>query len=222
MTDAEITALAGLRDWLTDHAEKLEDEGFANGAAGRRAWSDAVGAILAEREVMRGALAYIAENDIAFMVCPRPVPRGYPGHYGQIAKDALAALSAAPKEPKHGDLLDCPFCGSSDVFVIDLEDEDGRFAAAGCSGCGAGSRQHYYCGDDAKDFAADAWNRRPTPPPVPAVTREELGAVVIGFRAKSATTQYESGHALQPSDCIRLTDIILSRLAAGQQGGGHD
>lgn len=116
MTDAEITALAGLRDWLTDHAEKLEDEGFANGAAGRRAWSDAVGAILAEREVMRGALEFYANPETyhacGFLFDPptggfdedfsddhghEDYPRATPG---KTARQALSALE--PKEPEHG------------------------------------------------------------------------------------------------------------------------
>ena len=40
-------AAEGLRDWLLDRAEKLEDEGFPNGANGSRVWGDAVEALLA-------------------------------------------------------------------------------------------------------------------------------------------------------------------------------
>lgn len=58
-------------------------------------------------------------------------------------------------------LLSCPFCGASAEMVVD-EDEDGRFAAVACPKCGAGSRQHYFCGEDAREYAADAWNTRPT------------------------------------------------------------
>lgn len=119
------------------------------------------------------------------------------------------------------DLLDCPFCGSSDVFVIELEDEDGSFAAAGCCGCGAGSRQHYYCGDDAKEFAADAWNTRPpTPPPVPAITREELVEMLTeAFREGCQAVHDNYQPDPDPDFSEAASDYaasILSRLAAGQ------
>lgn len=71
-------------------------------------------------------------------------------------------------------LLSCPFCGEADVLIIEAEDDDGQFAAVGCNGCGAGSRQHYYCGEDAKEYAADAWNRRATLSDAPT---EPVGAV---------------------------------------------
>lgn len=56
-------------------------------------------------------------------------------------------------------LLPCPFCGG-EAEMIEAHDDDGRFAAVGCNKCGAGSRQHYFCGDDARDYAASAWNTR--------------------------------------------------------------
>lgn len=59
-----------------------------------------------------------------------------------------------------GELLPCPFCGSEAEIIVS-EDDDGRFAAVSCPKCGAGSRQHYFCGEDAREFAADAWNTRP-------------------------------------------------------------
>lgn len=62
-----------------------------------------------------------------------------------------------------GELLPCPFCGGSADYV-EQEDEDGRFIAVVCSGCGAGSSQHYPLMDDARPAAANAWNKR-TPAP---------------------------------------------------------
>jgi len=53
----------------------------------------------------------------------------------------------------------------------------------------------------------------PTPPPVPAVTREELEAVLT---AKLALV----GGAFLSTE--EILDAILSRLAAGQPGDGHD
>ena len=57
------------------------------------------------------------------------------------------------------DLLPCPFCGG-DATITEQSDEDGRFAAVVCWTCGAGSRQHYFCGDDAREHVAGAWNKR--------------------------------------------------------------
>lgn len=56
-------------------------------------------------------------------------------------------------------LRNCPFCGGGASMVV-MEDEDGEFAVVSCDKCGAASRQHYFCGDDARDFAAAAWNGR--------------------------------------------------------------
>lgn len=56
-------------------------------------------------------------------------------------------------------LASCPFCGGESEIIIDTDD-DGRFAAVACPKCGAGSRKHYFCGDDARDYAASAWNTR--------------------------------------------------------------
>ena len=39
---------------------------------------------------------------------------------------------------------------------------------------------------------------------------DEINRVILNFRAKSATTKYTSGHALQPSDVIRLADEITA------------
>lgn len=59
------------------------------------------------------------------------------------------------------ELLPCPFCQDKGrPRLIEQEDEDGRFAAVICDMCGCGSRQHYFCGEDARDFAASAWNAR--------------------------------------------------------------
>lgn len=56
-------------------------------------------------------------------------------------------------------LKPCPHCGGTAEIVLG-EDDDGKFAAVACPKCGAGSRQHYFCGDDAREYAAGAWNTR--------------------------------------------------------------
>lgn len=76
-------------------------------------------------------------------------------------------------------LLSCPFCGEADVLIIEAEDDDGQFAAVGCNGCGAGSRQHYYCGEDAKEYAADAWNRRATLSDAPTEPVEAVNGELV-------------------------------------------
>ena len=66
------------------------------------------------------------------------------------------------------ELFPCPFCGSR-AEIIEQEDSDGRFAAVGCWECGAGSRQHYFIGDDARDHVASAWNKRAQASGVPVI-----------------------------------------------------
>ena len=56
-------------------------------------------------------------------------------------------------------LKPCPFCNSPASFH-DGEDEDGRFVAVQCDGCGCGSGKHYPIMDDARPNAANEWNRR--------------------------------------------------------------
>lgn len=43
--------------------------------------------------------------------------------------------------------------------------------------------------------------------------RDDIQRAVLNFRARSGTTQYSSGHALQPSDAVRLVDDIMAALA---------
>lgn len=57
------------------------------------------------------------------------------------------------------DLKPCPFCGESAEFM-EGADDDGQWVAVGCTGCGAGSRQHYPVMDDARPHAQSAWNSR--------------------------------------------------------------
>lgn len=60
MTD-KIAAMEGLRDWLFDRAEKMEAEGFQNGADGSRLWAEAANALLTERSALIEALT-LAED----------------------------------------------------------------------------------------------------------------------------------------------------------------
>lgn len=74
------------------------------------------------------------------------------------------------------ELKACPFC-QGQAQVIEAHDDDGRFAAVVCVACGAGSRQHYFLGDDAREYAAAAWNKRPRA----AAERAEWGsATTVG------------------------------------------
>ena len=50
---------------------------------------DALSAGAAEREKLAGALNYIATNDVAYLVTPEPGAKGYPGHCGHVARQAL-------------------------------------------------------------------------------------------------------------------------------------
>lgn len=52
---------SGCADWLLDSAEKLEDEGVSsNLATGRRAWGEAIQALLADRATLLEALTFYA------------------------------------------------------------------------------------------------------------------------------------------------------------------
>ena len=55
-----ITNAEGLLVWLQDRAEKLDNDGYFNGANGTRLWADAVNALLTERTVLREALTFYA------------------------------------------------------------------------------------------------------------------------------------------------------------------
>lgn len=74
------------------------------------------------------------------------------------------------------DLLNCPFCGAAPEIIIDTDD-GGRFAAVACLKCGAGSRQHYFCGEDAREYAAGAWNTR-----TPSEVRPEIRLKTLAIR----------------------------------------
>lgn len=80
-------------------------------------------------------------------------------------------------------LASCPFCGGESEIIIDTDD-DGRFAAVACPKCGAGSRKHYFCGDDARDYAASAWNTRaPSDAALVEALEEQTLAVKAFMRA---------------------------------------
>lgn len=100
-------------------------------------------------------------------------------------------------------LLPCPFCGSTDVLVITDEDDDGEFAAVGCNDCGAGSRQHYFCGEDAREYAAGAWNRRPPEDTCLSIAseRSEESSPTGSERSerREARLQLDRGRAALPS-----------------------
>lgn len=60
-------------------------------------------------------------------------------------------------------LKPCPFCGSSNVTLEDITDEQGELWMVQCNGCGIsvccpGGEDG--CADATKEEAAAAWNRR--------------------------------------------------------------
>jgi len=109
-------------------------------------------------------------------------------------------------------LKNCPFCGGKSEIIIDTDD-DGRFAAVTCPKCGAGSRQHYFCGDDARDYAASAWNTRA---PSDAALVEALEAV-RDYRISANPTAPDAHHDLVLLQHVgRLRTIAIVALAAAK------
>ena len=78
-----------------------------------------------------------------------------PVYLGICMDHGAFRFQIAESEP----LKPCPFCNSPASFH-DGEDEDGRFVAVQCDGCGCGSGKHYPIMDDARPNAANEWNRR--------------------------------------------------------------
>lgn len=128
-------------------------------------------------------------------------------------------------------LLPCPFCGSSDVEIVRATDEDGEFAAVGCNGCGAGSRQHYYLGDDAAEHARGAWNKRsllpaPKPQPAPTVGREEVESALTalyhaGMRIGARTSRDLAADDIDAA-LPRCMDTLFSPTARADPGAGEE
>lgn len=116
-------------------------------------------------------------------------------------------------------LLSCPFCGEADVLIIEAEDDDGQFAAVGCNGCGAGSRQHYYCGEDAKEYAADAWNRRATLSDAPTEPVEAVNGELV--EALERIAQYlRTVRAPSPTTVLTWAEDALRASAQKEAGNG--
>jgi len=42
-----------------------------------------------ELERLREALGYIRDNDLSYLLGPTPKPKGYPGHFSEVARAAL-------------------------------------------------------------------------------------------------------------------------------------
>lgn len=111
-------------------------------------------------------------------------------------------------------LKPCPFCGGEAEIITDT-DEDGRFAAVACPKCGAGSRQHYFCGEDARKFAASAWNARPA---IEAVLvgdgwkRSDVEAVIVGVvnDCLAALTNRKVRVNAEDAFVFRAVDQLLS------------
>lgn len=99
-----------------------------------------------------------------------------------------------PEAARSGDgveLLPCPFCGEEADFV-DGADDDGRWVAVACPGCGAGSRQHYPVMEDARPHAQSAWNIRAT---VAESASQPTGEVE---RLREALNKRDAAHSVCP------------------------
>lgn len=75
--------IADVEARLERHAQLFET------AEPRSQHIDDLTALLASHRKMREALEYIGKNDIAYLVAPTPGAKGYPGHYGHTARQAL-------------------------------------------------------------------------------------------------------------------------------------
>ncbi len=86
--------------WPKEFALGVQENGLYVGVTIERAWEIYQAALTTERarllpvlEMARDALNEIAAGDIAYLVCPKPIPKGYPGRYGQIARSTLTAIN---------------------------------------------------------------------------------------------------------------------------------
>ena len=150
------------------------------------------------------------------------------------AADVLPALSPPPAKPSDssvpearpfdrfdmayevGELLSCPFCGGVPGYAYGRDDW-GRFVAIGCSGCGAGSSQHYHVMDDAKPHAASAWNKRNADARIDTLKaentklRQRLDKLAEGLRPFAAIAEHDVSDAEADEDLYRPMSPLNAR-----------
>lgn len=96
MTQTTETA-AALADWLIDRAEKLEGEGYQNGADGSRAWGEAAEALLDQRAALLEALELAEDVLSRFPYSGELWPNGtHPNTGIEAIRAAIAKANGPP------------------------------------------------------------------------------------------------------------------------------